>query len=946
MRRRSFGLGHWSLVTGHWSLVSLWLCVFASFNHLTTQPSNHLTTQPPNHPTTQPPYVVVESVTPDSPAAKAGVKVGDRLLTYDGKPLPSPAALLAAQQNTFGKKEVALQLQRGDETLTLTVPLGALGIMVRPELPPDVLKLYEEGKVAFFQARKFDEAISKLTAAAKAAQETKDRAAVAYLYSRGGEVYESQRKWKEARQAHAAAWELLKSLTPKPSPTGRGEPVDAAAQSRTLSALGRCSANLNDFPTALGWFEQARQVDEAAGNEMWAADDLNNSGIISAYRGNLSAAHDYFTRALNIRERLTPDSLDAAASLNNLGNVARERGDLNAAHDYHTRALKIKERLAPDSLDVAMSLNNLGNVAYQRGELSAAHDYFTRALNIRERLAPDSLDAAASLGSLGNVASDQGDLSAAHNYHTRALRIQERLAPDSLAVAHSLTNLGNVAVQRDDLSAAHDYHTRALNIRERLAPDSLDVTASLTGLGDVARQRGDLSAAHDYFTYALNIQERLAPDSLAVAASLTNLGIVAGQRGDLNVAHDCLTRALKIFERLAPDSLAVAANLGNLGIVAKQRGDLNAAHDYWIRALNIRERLAPDSLNVASSLNNLGGVAYQYQRGDLSAAHDYYIRALTIQERLAPDSLDFADSLHNLGLVAYKRGNLSAARDYSIRAITLVESHRRQIASTEQRALLVEQHAGKYTGLLKTYLALNDLPAAFTTLERAHARSMVELLNKRQLAFHADAPADLLKQQDTLDSQRAAVQRQLAKLDPHKDDDKRGQLLSQLATYTAQQQELTKKIRNAAPKFADLQYPQPLDFKAAAAALDAGTLLLAYAVDEKETYLFVVKGKTEEGRRQSNDHTTRNTQHERRNTQYGFAPISYQDQSERLARAGGDVPFSRRPSGRVSPSGAQTLRPAGAPGTGGGGQSAARADMSRRTAAHAAVCGTGGSKGK
>jgi hypothetical protein len=55
-------------------------------------------------------------------------------------PIP---ALQAAQQNTFGKKDIALSLQCGNETPTLTVPLGTLGIAARPELPPAALKLYE-----------------------------------------------------------------------------------------------------------------------------------------------------------------------------------------------------------------------------------------------------------------------------------------------------------------------------------------------------------------------------------------------------------------------------------------------------------------------------------------------------------------------------------------------------------------------------------------------------------------------------------------------------------------------------------------------------------------------------------------------------------------------------------------------------------------------------------
>jgi hypothetical protein len=37
-------------------------------------------------------------------------------------------------------------------------------------------------------------------------------------------------------------------------------------------------------------------------------------------------------------------------------------------------------------------------------------------------------------------------------------------------------------------------------------------------------------------------------------------------------------------------------------------------------------------------------------------------------------------------------------------------------------------------------------------------------------------------------------------------------------------------------RFANLQYPEPLDLNAARAALDEGTLLLAYYVVEKQTY--------------------------------------------------------------------------------------------------------------
>jgi CHAT domain-containing protein/Tfp pilus assembly protein PilF len=852
------------------------------------------------------PGLIVEVVTPDAPAAKAGLKVGDRILTYDERELGSPAALEAAEGNTFGKQEIALQVRRGEERLTLKAPLGSLGIKVRPELPPGMLQLYEEGRESL-QAQKLKEAIGRWEEAAKAAPAIEAQAA-AWIYGRIGETYERQRQWRQVIEAYTAAWNILR------------ESGDAAAQSRTLSALGRASQNLNDLAAAERWFEQARKIDATAGHEVWVVDDLNRLGAIAFYRGDLQRAQDHHRQALMISERLAPDSLSVATSLHLLGNVASLRGDLQKAQDYYGRALAIRERLAPDSLDVAVSLNGLGIVASQRHDLPAAHDYHHRALAIRERLAPDSLDVASSLNNLGNIARARSDLPAAQDYYRRALAIRERLAPDSLAIALSLTTLGSIAQARGDLQTAQDYYRQALAIRERLAPNSLDAAVNLNSLGDIANIRGDLQAAQDYYRRSLAIRERLVPDSLDVAENLNGLGVIAQTRGDLQAAQDYYRRALVIWERLAPDSLDVTVGLNNLGGIAHMRGDLQAAEDYYRRALAIRERLAPDSLNVAISLTNLGMIAKD--RGDLQTAQGYYRRALAIRERLAPDSLDVAVSLNNLGAIAYHRDDLQAAQDYHRRAlairerlaprslvitnsldnlgaiarmrgdlqtaqdyyrrslaileqlapqsldlalnltdmgelafsarrfsdarplfdraVSIIEAQRRGIFSSEARSLLLARYHRPYTGLLQTHLALEDLPAAFATFERARARSLVELLAERKLDHRADVPADLLNQQEQLDQNRSTAYAALAKLNSQKDSMRIEELQSALTRCDIQQRELEAQFRRASPRFANLQYPEPLDLNAARAALDEGTLLLAYYVVEKQTYMFAV----------------------------------------------------------------------------------------------------------
>jgi CHAT domain-containing protein len=218
--------------------------------------------------------------------------------------------------------------------------------------------------------------------------------------------------------------------------------------------------------------------------------------------------------------------------------------------------------------------------------------------------------------------------------------------------------------------------------------------------------------------------------------------------------------------------------------------------------------------------------------------------------------------------VAFSERRFADALSLFTRSVRIVEAQRRQITSTDARALLLALHSTPHAGLLRTYVALNDFPAAFATLERSRARSLVDLLAERRLDFRADAPIELLTQQEELDQKRSVAyialtegftklteaRRAISKLDPTKErnritiieasrqtQEKRlRELREDLVTIAVQQRDLDTQIRRASPKLAALQYPEPLDLHAAQTALDSGTLLLTYVVDEEATYLFAV----------------------------------------------------------------------------------------------------------
>jgi serine protease Do len=69
---------------------------------------------------------LVSEVVPDGPAAKAGLKQGDIIVEYDGKPVKDSADLPRLVARTGVGKSVAVKVRRGDDDEKFTVTVGEL----------------------------------------------------------------------------------------------------------------------------------------------------------------------------------------------------------------------------------------------------------------------------------------------------------------------------------------------------------------------------------------------------------------------------------------------------------------------------------------------------------------------------------------------------------------------------------------------------------------------------------------------------------------------------------------------------------------------------------------------------------------------------------------------------------------------------------------------------
>jgi CHAT domain-containing protein/tetratricopeptide (TPR) repeat protein len=669
-----------------------------------------------------------------------------------------------------------------------------------------------------------------------------------------GLVARSQGDLTAARDYHRRALALQEKLAP-----------DSLSLALTLNNLGSVVQAQGDLNAAREFHQGSLVIREKlAPGSLAVAASLSSLGSTAREQGDLAAAREYLERALAIREQRAPGSLDLAWSLYYLGDMIVELGELATARAYLQRALEIREQRAPHSLDMAASLAAMGSLAKQQGDLVTARTYLLRSLALKEKLAPGSLDVAVSLNSMGGVVWQQGDLAAAKTYHRRALAIQEKLAPGSLRVAFSLNSLGIVAMEQGDLTAAKALYERALAIREGRAPGSMDVAITLNNLANLVREQGDLEAAREYQLRALAIQERLAPDSLAVAASFNNLGGISLDLGDRTGAKAYHKRALAIREKLSPGSLAVAASRSNLGHVAWQHGDRAAAKSYFRSALSMRERLAPHSRDVAMSLYELGTVVYQ--EGDRGAAKRHWQSALTLQEQLAPGSLGVAIILHGLGDLARRGGSIRESERYAARAWQIVRRQAAAVSGDEARLAFGASHAAYAAALVRAQIALRQPGPAFRTLEEGRAQALLQLMAQRHLdtraaprplqtAYRAAIAArDRAEQSVSEASIAVALARRVRERvratgaagetgagTPGAPEEAARKLEATRSAYVRARVEAERtweRLKRSLPR----AFVPPVSPVAAARTLPPGMLLIAYAVGDEATHLFLLRG--------------------------------------------------------------------------------------------------------
>ncbi len=513
----------------------------------------------------EPSGIVIERVNRYSEAELAGLRPGDTVQRWRRGDatgvIQTPFDLWRLEYEEAPVGLVLLDGASNNQVYTWKLGQGDWGINARPILPEKLLELYLEGKT--------EEEFGKPKEAAiifwKAASEFQLQANLGcWLSSRAAETYTAARQWKEADLAYQQAVSI---------------------------------ASAESLPVRV--------------------ELLHQRGLSYLTRGDLANAEKSFQESLAMLENDAKHPFLTARTYQELSDVDRRRGNLVLPRQYGAKAIEILEKLAPESRALGWTLSSQVQTDLGLADLAAAESHAKRALAIEEKVAPFTIDRTNSIASLGIVAWRQGDLVKAEAYYLEASKLIREIAPGHIGNASGLNNLGLIARARGDYERAERYFQDALEAGEKAAPGTPVVAATLNNFGDLMRETGNFDRAQTYLQRSLAIKEKLGKDSVFAASTLINFGQLSQAQGNVAEAERQYSRALEIKKKAAP-GIDVSEILADLGEISNLTGKPEKAEEYYRQALDLTRRLAPRTLIHAEILASLGSLALKRKQADIA----------------------------------------------------------------------------------------------------------------------------------------------------------------------------------------------------------------------------------------------------------------------------------------------------------------------------------------
>lgn len=607
-------------------------------------------------------------------------------------------------------------------------------------------------------------------------------------------------------------------------------PSNATDEKRVAAERMLMNGTIEQFQNAVAKFHDLGDARE----EGYALCNIGD-GLRSA--GNFPEAMKYYDQALALLQEAM-DSSGQAYVLNQMGAAYRDFDVKSKGLDKYARALELRTSIG-DRWGEAQVRSNIGVIYTKIGQQQKSLANSELAISIWREL-NDRANEMNTLNTIAKANLDLGyfdisfqQLKEVLNYCDANPCNFEAFARKNLGVLYDTWGEPNEALTQYDLALKMFRQKR----------DRASEVETLNNIGMVYAGIGDAANALDEFQAALNVR-RLSGAFSEEAVTRSNLGYAHMLLGNYPAALKELETALQLSQKFE-DPRFQAYTFMRLGMtyvaMPQQRNRALAAYE---QALEIQKRIE-DLRGQAMTYDKIGEFYSLVNQPGL--AIKTYQQALDLWGRVN-DAQGEALSRYGIARVDFTQNRLTEARDRIVEAITKVESLRTRMTSYRLRTSYYAAKHDFFELEIDTRMRLYDatrsrveLESALFAAERSRARNLLDLL----IESHADIRQGVDPQLLTLErTQRDRLDKkwtQFQKLTSGKfTEAQKNAANGEVQSLTRELEQTQAEIRKLSRSYAALTQPQPLKPAQIRQLLDDDTLLLAYALGEKRSYLWVV----------------------------------------------------------------------------------------------------------
>jgi CHAT domain-containing protein/tetratricopeptide (TPR) repeat protein len=444
------------------------------------------------------------------------------------------------------------------------------------------------------------------------------------------------------------------------------------------------------------------------------------------------------------------------------------------------------------------------------------------------------------LAYLGNKYKFIGEVQIAADYHKQAIEAARRLG-DRYREATLMLEVSSTYLALGENQKALDTYNQARQIFKSLSKRYGEALATFN-IGYLFFGLGEWENALPYLEETLPTFSSLG-DIDSECTILNAMGKIYRVLGDSPKGIGFHNRALTLARNNQyADTEAIC--LRHLGDAYLELDERQKALEFYEQSLKLSQKVGMP----ACEGDGLRGIGYiTYLSGDYPKALDFLTRSLA-RYRAGWERSREAKALHNLALVNYALGNFDDAKNQIEQAITIQESLRANIINQQLRDNIFSSAQSTFALYIGTLMQLHkkNPNAGFEALalqvsERARARSLLDLLSISQANIREGVPQNLLDLERTLQQQLNAKAAARARVL----NDKRTQAQAaafdkEIAQLSARFRDVEVQIRQSSPRYAALTKPQPLSAQEIQQQLDDQTVLLEFALGEKQSWLWAV----------------------------------------------------------------------------------------------------------